>query len=217
MEHESHRLEIVAERYGTTVVSDGWKNCRRQPIINMVISSNGLVFIDCIDTKGHKKDVDFIVNFIQRGLIDHVPKCLKGTECLKVMDRPCTKALAILEKLLTHLVTAKCACHGLDLMLEKASLWKHVKDLLKLLTQIYLIFRFSDQGGPAMAVLDGKMREERETMVNFETNNFATDIRLRNCMKLYDVRLEWFRNHVHQVWYIVNPHYASKTNLSENN
>ena len=119
MEHESHRLEIVAERYGTTVVSDGWKNCRRQPIINMVISSNGLVFIDCIDTKGHKKDVDFIVNFIQRGLIDHVPKCLKGTECLKVMDRPCTKALAILEKLLTHLVTAKCACHGLDLMLEK--------------------------------------------------------------------------------------------------
>ena len=100
---------------------------------------------------------------------------------------------------------------------QTASLWKHVKDLLKLLTQIYLIFRFSDQGGPAMAVLDGKMREERETMVNFETNNFVTDIRLRNCMKLYDVRLEWFRNPVHQVWYIVNPHYASKTNLSENN
>ena len=120
MEHELKRLKIVAESYGTTVVSDGWKNCKRQPIINMVmISSDGVVFIDCIDTKGHKKDADFIDNFIQRGLEDHVPKCLKGTECLVVMDGACTKALALLEKRLTHLVTATCACHCLDLMLEK--------------------------------------------------------------------------------------------------
>ena len=36
-----------------------------------------------------------------------------------MMDGACTKTLAPLEKRCTHLVTAKYACHGLDLMLEK--------------------------------------------------------------------------------------------------
>ena len=72
-----------------------------------------------IDTKGRKKDAKFIIDSIQRGLDERVPKCLQGKECLVVMDGACTKALALLEKRLRHLITTKCVCHGLDLMLEK--------------------------------------------------------------------------------------------------
>ena len=327
MEIELERLQIVAEKYGTTVVSDGWKNCRRQPIVNLLmISSDEVVFIDCIDTTGHKKDANFIVDFVQRGLEERVPKCLKGTECLVVMDGACSKALALLEQRSTHLITSKCACHGLDLMLEKlcgqsgektkrnqewaftvirrlefivnfvlnhefslglyrkyaqsvngvnknlvkpgetrfaskfllisravdvlsnlervmvdpewtsrlkdqarnvqeagakvkrevqmTSLWDHARDLWRLFTPLYKILRLSDQGGPTMAVLDGEMREARELMSNFETNNYVTDLRLRNCVKLFDARWEWFRSPVHRVGYLVNPYYAYKSNYA---
>ena len=327
MEIELKRLQIVAEKYGTTIVSDGWKNCRRQPIVNLLmISSDGVVFIDCIDTTGRKKDANFIVDFVQRGLEERVPKCLKGTECLVVMDGACSKALAQLEERSPHLITSKCACHGLDLMLEKlcgqsgektkrnqewafsvikrlefivnfvlnhefslalyrkyaqsvdgvnknlvkpadtrfaskfllisravdvlsnlervmvdpewtsrlkdqtrkvqdagakvkhevqmTSLWDHARDLLRLLTPLYKILRFSDQGGPTMAVFDGKMRDAREFMVNFETNSYVSDLRLRNCVKLFDARWEWFRSPVHRVGYLVNPYYAYKTNYA---
>ena len=48
MEIELKRLQVVAEMYCITVVSNGWKNCRRQPIVNLVlITRDGAVFIDC--------------------------------------------------------------------------------------------------------------------------------------------------------------------------
>lgn len=69
---------------------------------------------------------------------------------------------------------------------QTSSLWNHAKDLVKPFTPIYLILCLLDQGGPATDVLDGKMREARETMIKFETNNYVTELRLRNCVKLFD-------------------------------
>ena len=67
MEIELKRLQVVAEKYGKTIFSDGWKKCKRQPIINLVmVTRDGVVFIDCIDTKSHQKHVKFIIDFIQR-------------------------------------------------------------------------------------------------------------------------------------------------------
>ena len=94
------------------------------------------------------------------------------------------------------------------------SLWDHARDLLRLFTPLYNILRISDQGGPTMAVLDGKMRDAREFMINFETNNYVSDLRLRNCVKLFDARWEWFRSPVHRVGYFVNPYYAYKSNCA---
>ena len=48
------------------------------------------------------------------------------------------------------------------------SLWNHAKNLLKLFTPVYLILRLSDQGGQAMAILDGKMQEARERMIHLK-------------------------------------------------
>ena len=59
MEIERERLQTVAQKYVATVASDGWKICRRQPIVNfLMISSDGLVFIDCIDTTVRKEDAN---------------------------------------------------------------------------------------------------------------------------------------------------------------
>ncbi|KAI6655381.1 hypothetical protein LOD99_2216 [Oopsacas minuta] len=96
-----------------------------------------------------------------------------------------------------------------------SSLWNHAKDLVKFFTHLFLILRLSDQGGPAMAVLDVKMREARETMINFETNKYVTELRLRNCVKLFDACWKWFHNPVHRVGYLMNPYYTFETKRAE--
>ena len=322
MEVELRRLEVVAHKYGTTLVSDGWKNCKRQPIINLLlITSEGTVFIDCIDTKGQKKDAEFIVKFIETGVKERIPAYLQGTESVVVMDGACKRALTLLEQRFTNLIAVPCACHGLDLMLEKlfgqsgkttmkqqewvyhvvqrlefivgfvlnhefslglyrkysdnsvdgvkkellkaadtrfaskfllicrvvdvhnnlermvvdpewnyrleeqtpkvkhdgmkvkreiqtTSLWTCARNLIELFSPLHLVLRLADQGGPAMASLDGEMRKAREIMLSFKTNNYVSELRLCNCVKLFDVRWEWFRRPIHRVGYLLNPYYS---------
>ena len=46
-----------------------------------MITSEGTVFIDYIDTRGQKKDAEFIVKFIEKALKEQTPAFLQGTEC----------------------------------------------------------------------------------------------------------------------------------------
>ena len=54
---------------------------------------------------------------------------------------------------------------------QMSSLWNHAKDLVKIFTPIYLIFRLSDQGGPAMAVLDGKIDGKKKKATRRQTTH----------------------------------------------
>ena len=110
MEVELRRLEVVAHKYGTMLVSNGLKNCKRQPIINLLlITSEGTVFNDCIDTKGQKKDAEFIAKFIETGVHERIPAYLQGTESVVVMDGACKRALTLLEQRFTNLIAVPCA------------------------------------------------------------------------------------------------------------
>ena len=60
------------------------------------------------------------------------------------------------------------------LEMQTTSLWNDDRNLMKLLIPLYKALHISDQAGPAMAVLDGKMRGVREVMINFKTNNYVT-------------------------------------------
>ena len=66
-----------------------------------------------------------------------------------------------------------------------------------------------------MASLDGEMRRAREIMLSFKTNNYFTELRLCNCVKLFDVRWEWFRRPIHRVGYLLNPYYSYKSHRLE--
>ena len=99
--------------------------------------------------------------------------------------------------------------------IQATSLWTCARNLIELFSPLHLVLRLADQGGPAMATLDGEMRRARELMVSFKTNNYVSELRLRNCVKLFDVRWEWFRRPIHRVGYLLNPYYAHKSERPE--
>ncbi|KAF3771654.1 hypothetical protein EJ110_NYTH59873 [Nymphaea thermarum] len=48
-------------QYGVSIVSDGWTNIQRRPLINFIAYSlNGPIFLKCIDASGEYKDVEYL-------------------------------------------------------------------------------------------------------------------------------------------------------------
>ena len=62
-----------------------------------------------------------------------------------------------------------------------------------------------------MASLDGEIRRAREIMLSFKANNYVSELRLSNCVRLFDVRLKWFRRPIHRAGYLLNLYYSYKS------
>ena len=51
---------------GVSIVSDGWTDAARHPLINFMVSSqNGPLFLKAMDTLGKYKDVHYMSDFFQ--------------------------------------------------------------------------------------------------------------------------------------------------------
>lgn len=81
------------KRYGCTIVSDGWSDTRRRPIINfMACSIHGAVFLKAVDTCGEEKSGEFIFEHLKQvilevGLENVVQVCMDNTSnCVRVGD-----------------------------------------------------------------------------------------------------------------------------------
>ncbi|KAH7288850.1 hypothetical protein KP509_31G046500 [Ceratopteris richardii] len=62
------------EKYGCTIVSDGWSDARNRPVINfMAISIHGAVFLKSVDTSGYVKSGDFIFQHLKKVILDVGP------------------------------------------------------------------------------------------------------------------------------------------------
>ena len=54
---------------GATIVSDGWKNKRRRPLINIIATSpKGVMFLKAEDCLGEVKDAQFIAAVIIKSI-----------------------------------------------------------------------------------------------------------------------------------------------------
>ena len=59
-------LDFVPQ-YGCTIALDGWTNCQKKPLINvMLICPRGSIFLEAIDTSMKEKNVAYLANIYER-------------------------------------------------------------------------------------------------------------------------------------------------------
>jgi hypothetical protein len=106
-------LEQDAIKFGSSVVSDGWKDSRRRQWINVVrVSPRGEFCVAAIDTTGNRKTKEYIATLIK--------PYLQRTVDLVVMDGACEGALKLIQSDpdLQWINTSKCTTHQIDLLIE---------------------------------------------------------------------------------------------------
>ena len=118
MKGEVQRLILDAtHQSGCTIVSDGWSNVQRRPLINiMVASPRGDCFIKAVDSTGEIKSGSFIAS-----IVSEVIEQLGPTNVVQViMDnaKNCAKAGAIIEQRFPQICASGCNAHSLNLVLH---------------------------------------------------------------------------------------------------
>lgn len=114
---------------GGTLVSDGWTNVQNRPIINfLVVTADGAMFVDGVDTSGQVKDADFIAEELGKRI-----ESLGPENVVQVVTDSAGNCVAAREKLAgkyKSIVFSPCAAHCLDLLLEDIGKLAWVKDVI---------------------------------------------------------------------------------------
>ena len=117
-QEDVERLEINAtNQSGCTIVSDGWSNVQRRPLINiMVICPRGECFIKAVDSSGEIKSGAYIASIIS----DVIDEIGEKNVLQVVMDNAanCRSAGRILEHQYPRLYASGCNMHSLNLVLQ---------------------------------------------------------------------------------------------------
>lgn len=117
-QQDVERLIINAmDQSGCTIVSDGWSNVQRRPLINiMVVSPRGECFIKAVDSAGEIKSGFYIASIIS----DVINEIGEKNVIQVVMDNAanCRAAGRILEQRYPKLYTSGCNTHSLNLVLH---------------------------------------------------------------------------------------------------
>ncbi|CAH9062954.1 unnamed protein product [Cuscuta europaea] len=110
---------------GVTIVSDGWSDPQRRPLINvMVVCEAGPMFIKVFDCSGEVKDKHFIANILTdviNEIGDH-----KVIQVITDNARNCKAAGEIIEGLFLHNYWTPCVVHTLNLALKNICAAKYV-------------------------------------------------------------------------------------------
>lgn len=107
----------TADQSGCTIVSDGWSNVQRRPLINiMVVCPRGECFMKAIDSSGEIKSGQFICNIISE-VIEQVGQ---QNVVQVIMDnaKNCRAAGRLLERRFSNIYTFGCNTHSLNLVLQ---------------------------------------------------------------------------------------------------
>jgi Protein of unknown function (DUF 659) len=103
--------DLNKELYGQSVVSDGWTDANRRPLINiLLVSPAGEMFQEAIDTSGNTKSMQYIA--------DQVGKHINSNVDFVVMDGACSGAIELLTERHPWLSGVVCTTHSLDLLME---------------------------------------------------------------------------------------------------
>jgi hypothetical protein len=76
---QEHLIEQDKEKYGLTIVSDGFTDAVRRPLLNVVlVSPKGEYFMEAIDTSGDKKTMPYIAEKVRaERQISAIEQCCK--------------------------------------------------------------------------------------------------------------------------------------------
>lgn len=102
---------------GVSIVSDGWKDCKNRPLINVIaVSPKGAMFLRAVDCEGEVKDAEFI----SRILIDSIEMVGSENVVQVITDnaKVCRAAGALVEARYEHIFLTPCTVHSLNLVMQ---------------------------------------------------------------------------------------------------
>lgn len=102
---------------GLSIVSDGWKDCKNHPLINViVVCPKGAMFFRVVDCEGQVKDANFIAQLLIESTesvgVDNVVQVI--TDNAKV----CKSAGALVEARYDLIFWTPCTIHSLNLVMK---------------------------------------------------------------------------------------------------
>ncbi|CAL5365301.1 unnamed protein product [Camellia sinensis] len=111
---------------GVSIVSDGWSDSQRRPLINfMAVSESGPMFIKAVDCSGETKDKYFIAN-----LMKEVINEVGASNVVQVItdNAPnCKAAGQLIEAQFSHILWTPCVVHTLNLALKNICAGKNIE------------------------------------------------------------------------------------------
>eukprot|EP00253_Pinus_taeda_P018744 PITA_18744 len=104
--------------FGVTIVSDGWKDTRRRPLINIIATSpKGAMFIKVEDCSGEMKDAQFIANVIIKAIEQIGPN--RVVQVITNNAPVCKAAGLVIKGRYDHIFWTPCIVHNLNLILKE--------------------------------------------------------------------------------------------------
>lgn len=188
-EHINRLLQPIRDSWrkkGASIVSDGWSDRQRRPLINiMAASSGGAMFIKAIDASGNIKDADYIAS-----TFDIAIKDVGKDNVVQIISDNASNykaAGAIIETRYPHIFWTPCVVHSLNLALKSICdpsekslqfvLCKWIPDLVK---EIQNIRNFIVNHGMALFIYN---KHSKLSLLRVADTRFASSIIMAKRMK----------------------------------
>ena len=177
---------------GVTIVSDGWTNTRRRPLINIIATSpKGAMFLKDEDCSGEVKDAQFIADILIKSIEQIGPN--KVVQVVTDNAPVCKAAGLIVESRFDHIFWTPCIVHNLNLILEEID--NKVPWIKELTGQAREIVKFITNHHQSQAIFREYSRLELLKVV--ETRYASNFIMLR---RLIEVKQPLVSMVVSQLW-----------------
>ncbi|XP_050205791.1 uncharacterized protein LOC126655601 isoform X1 [Mercurialis annua] len=139
--HVERLLEPIKSTWGekgVSIVSDGWSDPQRRPLINvMVVSDSGPMFIKVVDCSGEVKDKHFIADLLKE-VIDEIGH-QSVVQIITDNARNCKAAGEIIEGMYPHIYWTPCVVHTLNLALKNICAAKNVENNIEVYDECHWI------------------------------------------------------------------------------
>ncbi|MCO5604940.1 hypothetical protein L7F22_059115 [Adiantum nelumboides] len=117
IERSLSSVEASWRHFGCSLISDGWTDTAKRPLINFVVSSpRGPVFKGSVDTSGNQKTGEFIAAALKKIIMEVGPEHVVQV----IIDNAanCKLAGQLIELEFKHIFWTPCATHCLNLLLK---------------------------------------------------------------------------------------------------
>lgn len=105
------KIKGLADVTGAMLMSDGWTNVAKKPIVNALASLPlGSYFMAARDTEGKTKNADYIARF----MIEQIGIFGKERVVAVCMDGACTASFPLIQREVPHVFCYICPAHSLD-------------------------------------------------------------------------------------------------------
>ncbi|XP_017226357.1 uncharacterized protein LOC108202472 [Daucus carota subsp. sativus] len=129
---------------GVTIVSDGWSDSQRSPLINfMAVTELGPMFIKTVNCEGNVKDRFFMANLIKEVIME-----IGAQNVVQVItdNAPLCKAAGmIVETQYPHIFWTPCVVHTLNLALKNICDPSHIESNRDAFTECHWITEVADR------------------------------------------------------------------------